>query len=116
MTLPKATRPAVADATNGPRDFDQLARTIDPTNTLKPDQPQAPDNAGESDLDYFLKRPNVNTRTRLPFPNEFPPGVIDAGRVAFVHVFLVSRDPKTNAPGTRARGIFYSDDNDGGRA
>jgi hypothetical protein len=78
--------------------------------------PFAPDNRAESDYDYFAARPNVSARTRLPFDGEFPPGVIDAGRGAFVHVFLASRDPVTNAPGTRARAIFYADSSDGGSA
>jgi hypothetical protein len=80
-----------------------------------PIPPNMADTAGQSDYDYFVAHPNVSTRTRLPFPDEFPAGVIDAGRIAFVHVFLASRDPVTNAPGTRARAIFYSDD-DGGSA
>jgi hypothetical protein len=46
----------------------------------------------------------------LPFPDEFPAGVLEPGRGAFVHVLLVTRDPKTNAPATRARAIFYADD------
>jgi hypothetical protein len=87
----------------------------EPESISQPDQLQAPpDDTGESDLAFFTKRPGVNTRTRLPFAGEFPPGVLEPGRGAFVHVFLASRDPKTNAPGTRARAIFYADD--GGRA
>jgi hypothetical protein len=111
---PKRMRPAAADAANGPR-VDQLARTIDPTNNPKPAELQAPDDAGESDLAFFRRRPHVNVRTRLPFENEFPPGVIDADRVAFVHVVTI-RDPLTNEPTTRGRGIFYADSSDGGSA
>jgi hypothetical protein len=72
------------------------------------------DDRGEDDETFFRRRPNLNARIRLPFKNEFPPGLIDAGRIAFVHVFTI-RDPVTNEPTTRARGIFYSDD-DGGSA
>jgi hypothetical protein len=117
MNRHKTMKPAAAGATTGLQGINRLATTtIDPNNNLSASEAQAPpDNAGESDFDFFAARPNVNTRTRLPFPGEFPAGVIDAGRVAFVHVFLASRDPVTNAPGTRARGIFYAD-NDGGRA
>jgi hypothetical protein len=73
------------------------------------------DNAGESDLEYFSRRPNVSTRTRLPFPGEFPLGLIDADRVAFVHVVTL-RDPVTNEPTTRGRGVFFADSSNGGRA
>ena len=71
--------------------------------------PNMVDNASEDDETFFRRRPNVNARTRLPFENEFPPGVLEPGRGAFVHVLLVTRDPKTNAPATRARAIFYTD-------
>ena len=39
--IQKTKRPAAADATNGPRDPDQLAREIGPTNNLKPAELQA---------------------------------------------------------------------------
>jgi hypothetical protein len=68
-----------------------------------------PDNTGESDLKYFTARPSVNERVRLPFPNEFPPDEIDAERVAFVLVVTL-RDPVTNEPTTRGRGVFYADE------
>jgi hypothetical protein len=35
----------------------------------------APDDRAESDLDFFLARPNVSTRIRLAFENEPPPGL-----------------------------------------
>jgi len=75
--------------------------------------PSMVDNAGEDDLSYFTARPSVNERTRLPFPGEFPAALLRLG--AFVHVLLVTRDPLTNEPRTRARAIFYSD-SDGGTA
>ena len=75
---------------------------------MKHAPPNMADNTGEDDLTFFSRRPHVSTRTRLPFPNEFPPGVIDAARVAFVHVVTI-RDPVTNEPTTRGRGVFYSD-------
>jgi hypothetical protein len=71
------------------------------------------DNAGESDLEFFSRRPSVNERVRLPFAGEFAPEPLRPG--AFVHVLLVTRDSKTNEPRTRARAIFYSDI-DGGNA
>jgi hypothetical protein len=94
---------------------EQLAGELNHSNNRTVDAPQAPpDNRGESDELFFSRRPSINERTRLPFPNEFAPGVLEPGRGAFVHVLLVTRDPKTNAPGTRARAILYSDM--GGRA
>jgi hypothetical protein len=74
--------------------------------------PFAPDDRAESDLDFFTARPNVDSRIRLPFADEFPDEVLKPG--AFIHVLLI-RDPLTNEPRTRARAIFYSDI-EGGRA
>jgi hypothetical protein len=69
------------------------------------------DTAGEDDLAYFTARPNINERTRLPIDGEFPAALLRPG--AFVHVRLLTRDPLTNEPRTRARAIFYSDLNGG---
>jgi hypothetical protein len=66
-----------------------------------------PDDSGEDDLEFFTKRPSVNSRIRLPIDGEFPAALLRPG--AFVHVLLVTRDPKTNEPRQRARAIFYSD-------
>jgi hypothetical protein len=77
------------------------------SNTTKPAGPQAPAAAGQSDYDFFVAHPDVNTRIRLPFENEFPAGVLEPGRTAFVYV-TIERDRAGN-PGTRARAIFYSD-------
>jgi hypothetical protein len=115
---PKTPKPAPARHGKPVSKVEQLGGRLYPSNNPNATRPQAPplpDDSGESDLEYFTARPHVSTRTRLPFPGEFPLGVIDAERIAFVHVFLASRDPVTNAPGTRARGIFYAD-NKGGRA
>jgi hypothetical protein len=70
------------------------------------------DCTGEDDLEFFTARPDVDSRVRLPFENEFGPELLRPG--AFVHVLLI-RDPLTNEPRTRARAIFYSDI-DGGHA
>jgi hypothetical protein len=72
-----------------------------------------PDDSGEDDLEFFSRRPNVNSRVRLPIDGEFPAALLRPG--AFVHVKLLTRDPLTNEPRTRARAIFYSDI-DGGTA
>jgi len=71
-----------------------------------------PDDSGEDDLAFFSRRPTINSRIRLPFKDEFPE-LLKPG--AFVHVLLVTRDPVTHEPRTRARAIFYSDI-DGGSA
>jgi hypothetical protein len=122
-TAALAGRPASRSKNKHQRSVDSEAQSpskernanFSPAAELRP----APDDRGESDFDYFASRPHVDARVRLPFENEFPPGVLEPGRGepgrgVFVHVFLVSRDPVTNAPGTRARAIVYTDD--GGRA
>jgi hypothetical protein len=112
----KTPKPANGLSAEPAPNVEQLGRPLNPSDTPSPDEPQAPDISGEDDLTFFSRRPRVNTRTRLPFANEFPPGVIDAGRIAFVHVVTL-RDPLTNEPTTRGRGVFYADSSDeGGRA
>jgi hypothetical protein len=101
MALKEKGRPAGGDPIPNAVCLDE------PESISQPDQLQAPDDVGESDFDFFLARPGVDTRTRLPFPDELPPGTIESGRGAFVHVFLATRDPKTNSPAIRARAIFY---------
>jgi hypothetical protein len=118
MSFTKCAGPVVtANDGEAQRDHQLGSEKISLTNTPAATKPQAPPllahTAGESDLAYFTARPGISTRTRLPFPNEFPPGVLEPSRVAFVHVLLVTRDPKTNAPATRARAIFYADNRGG---
>ena len=79
---------------------------------MKHAPPPMPDDAGEDDLAFFSRRPNVNSRIRLPIDGEFPPELLRPG--AFVHVLLI-RDPLTGEPRTRGRALFYSD-LEGGRA
>jgi hypothetical protein len=104
MNPSKRTKPATAETVGRLRGID-LARQPDPSNTLTAPKSQAPpcptDDAGESDLTFFSRRPDVNTRTRLPFPNEFPAGVLEPGRCAFVRV-LIERDAD-GRPKRRAR-------------
>jgi hypothetical protein len=114
MAFTKCAGPAHPCEDDGEARRDRLGSKISSPNTPSPAQLQAPDDRGESDLDFFVARPSHNERVRLPFPNEFPPGVLEPGRGAFIHVYLASRDPVTNAPGIRARAIIYSDE--GGRA
>jgi hypothetical protein len=112
MASPKTAKPAREVSAEPVSKIEQLGSGLDQSNTPSPAQLQAPDDAGESDLEYFNARPNVDARVRLPFPNEFAPELLKPG--AFVHVLLI-RDPLTNEPRTRARAIFYSDI-DGGSA
>jgi hypothetical protein len=95
------------DLQNGPQRIDhQLgSSSIDPAHTPSKCENQAPDDRAESDLEFFTARPNVDSRVRLPFENEFDE-LLAPG--AFVHVVLV-RDPETGEPRTRGRAVFYSD-------
>jgi hypothetical protein len=104
----KRMRPAAADAANGPR-VDQLARTIDPTNNPKPAELQAPDDAGESDLAFFIKRPDARHRIRSAFENEFPDEFLKqrGGRTAVV-IVAIERDA-AGRPTTRGRGLVFPD-------
>jgi hypothetical protein len=117
MASPDTAKPAREVSAEPVSNVEQLGSGLNQSNTPNASKPQAaPDDHGEDDLTFFSRRPNVNTRTRLPIAGEFPPGVIDARRVAFVHVVTL-RDPLTNQPTTRGRGVFYADSSDeGGRA
>jgi hypothetical protein len=111
--IQKTKRPADAAASAGPREIDQLAREIDPSNSPKPDQLQAPllaDTVGESDLAYFRRRPNISSRKRLAFEGEPPAGVLERDEydnVAFINVRLV-RDA-AGKPATILREIVYGE-------
>ena len=101
-------RPAAADATNGPRDPDQLAREIGPTNNPKPAELQAPDISGEDDLTFFRRRPGISSRKRLAFENEPLPGLLERDdNVAFVSV-RVKRDA-AGLPATIFRAAIYGE-------
>jgi hypothetical protein len=108
MAALHTAKPATARHGEPVSKIEQLGSGLAQSNTLKPDHPQAPDDAGGDDLTFFSRRPNVCTRTRLPFEDEFPAGVIDIARVPFVHVVTL-RDPLTNEPTTRGRGVFYAE-------
>jgi len=97
--IQKKRRPPDAASSGGPRIDRKLNNGQ--INTPKPARPQAPDDAGESDLDYFTARPSANVRVRLPFPNEFAPGVLDPGRAAYVRI-AIERDAY-GQPKRRAR-------------
>jgi hypothetical protein len=95
MISQKKTKPAIAQTMNGPRDSSSLGSGLDQSNTPSLGQPQAPlppDNRGESDWEYFRARPGVATRTRLPFPREYPDDFLEyGGGAAFLHI-AVTRD------------------------
>jgi hypothetical protein len=66
------------------------------------------DDVAESDLEYFRRRPNVDSRKRLAFDNEPPPGVLERDeydRIAFISVRL-ERDA-AGKPATILREIAY---------
>ncbi len=76
-----------------------------------------PDAAGWSDYNYFVAHPDINGRIRLPFANEIAPEhevapqvapelMGQGARRAFIHVSTIRNSD--GSPGTRARGIFYS--------
>jgi hypothetical protein len=92
------TRPATVATADRSLRIERLGSRLDPPNTPNAAPPQAPDDRGESDYAFFLARPGVNTRIRLPFPNEF---VLEPGRGAVVTV-LIERDD-AGQPKRRAR-------------
>jgi hypothetical protein len=101
----KTPKPATARHGEPVSNGEWLGGPLNRPDTPKASEPQAPDNRGESDLEYFNARPNVDERVRLPFANEFAPELLKPG--AFVHVLLIRNSD--GSPGTRARAIFYSD-------
>ena len=65
------------------------------------------DNTGENDLEFFRRRPGVDSRKRLAFENEPPPGLASRSydNVAFISVRLL-RDA-AGQPATILREIAY---------
>jgi hypothetical protein len=80
--------------------------------------PPMVDDCGEDDFAYFRRRPDVSSRLRLPFPDEFPADVIELARGrsmargAMVVIVVIDRDSAGN-PTTRGRGISFSDIEEG---
>jgi hypothetical protein len=70
--------------------------------------PFAADDTGESDFDYFIRRPCARHRIRSAFPGEFPRRLLKEGngRPAVV-IVAIERDPVTNEPTTRGRGLVF---------
>jgi hypothetical protein len=104
---PKTTEPATTGV-DGLRDFDQLARTINPNNNPSASTSQAPPgNRVESDFDFFRAHPNAQIRNRLPFPGEFAPAILaeGGGRDCFVRA-IVERN-SAGEPTRRARWLLF---------
>jgi hypothetical protein len=78
---------------------------------MKHAPPSIFDCAGESDLEFFRRRPDVNERVRLPFENEYPVCVLLPGRPAFVRL-EIDRDAHGQPRRVRRRLRFCQ----GGRA
>jgi hypothetical protein len=103
----KTVRPAAADATNGPRDPDQLAREINPSNDTSARTSQAPNaDRVESDFEYFRRHPTARIRNRLAFPGEFSAEILaeGGGLDCFVRA-IVERKP--GRPIRRARWLLF---------
>jgi hypothetical protein len=104
------TKAAAAGATTDLQGIDKLATTtIDPTTTLSATKSQASslaDDRGEDDATFFSRRPDVNSRKRLCFEGEPPPGLLEPDdSVAFISVRL-ERDA-AGWPATITREIAY---------
>ena len=114
MQPPKTARPARELNAEPALNSEQLAGELNHSNNRMVDAPQAaPDNSGESDFDYFTRRPHARHRIRAPFPREFPPEFLthrDGGTP--VITVVIERDAR-GRPTRRGRGICFID---GGRA
>jgi hypothetical protein len=106
MASPDTAKPATARHGEPVSKAEWLGGPLDPSNTPNAGGPQAPpDDCGEDDETFFRRRPNVNTRTRLPIDGEFPPGVLEPGRGAFVRI-LIERDADGHLK-RRARRVLH---------
>jgi hypothetical protein len=106
---PKTARPAREVSAEPALNSERLGSELDQSNTLKPDQPQAPDISGESDFAFFSARPLARTRIRSAFNGEFPRKLLKPGngRPAVVIVGMLRDD--TGRPTTRIRSIVFPD-------
>jgi hypothetical protein len=104
----KTPRPAPALHGEPISNGEQLGSGLDQSNTPKASEPQAPpDDTGESDFDFFAKRPLARHRIRSAFPNEFPDELLKpgGGRPAVV-IVAIERDAD-GRPTTRGRGLVF---------
>ena len=93
MASPDTAKPASGLSAGPVSKIEQVGTELVPSNTPKPAELQAPDISGESDYAFFSRRPGIDSRIRLPFPDEFPVCVLLPGRPAFVRVWMIQRDP-----------------------
>jgi hypothetical protein len=108
MAFAKTAKPASASHAEPVSKSEQLGSGLDPTNNPKPVRPQAPDSSGEDDLAFFTRRPGVNSRKRLAFDDEPPPGLLERDDiVAFISV-RVKRDA-AGKPATILRAAVYGE-------
>lgn len=112
MASTKCVGPAHPSEDDGEARRDLLGSNS--SNTPSLDQLQAPDISGESDFDYFTRRPHARHRIRSAFAGEFPRKLLKQGngRPAVV-IVAIERDPVTGEPTTRGRGLIFPE---GGRA
>jgi hypothetical protein len=61
----------------------------------------------DDDRAYFAAHPDNNERLRLPFPDEFPPCVLEPGGFAFVRITVIKRDVATGRPTRVARSLRF---------
>jgi hypothetical protein len=107
---PKTARPArELSAEPALNNYEQLGGPLDPSNNPNAAGPQAPDNSGESDFNYFSARPLARTRIRSAFNDEFPRKLLKpgGGRPAVV-IVGIQRD-NAGRPTTRVRSIVFPD-------
>jgi hypothetical protein len=66
------------------------------------------DNTGESDLEFFARRPEARHRFRLPLPDEFSTAILSEARIQargeVLVLVVIDRDAR-GRPSTRARGL-----------
>jgi hypothetical protein len=106
--IQKTKRPADVAASAGPREIDQLAREINPTNSPKPDELQAADDTGESDHDFFVARPHARHRMiRAAFTGEFPRKILKQGRGHQAVVIVAIERDADGRPTRRARSLVF---------
>jgi hypothetical protein len=105
----RTAKPAPARCEEPVSNVEQLGSGLDQSNTPKASEPQAPDDAGESDHDYFRRRPEARHRFRLPLPDEFPAAILSEARIQargceVLVLVVIDRDAR-GRPATRARGL-----------
>jgi hypothetical protein len=111
MASPDTTKPASGLSAEPVSGSVRLGSRIDPTINPSGSISQAPypaDTAGESDLEYFRRRPNVDSRNRVAFDGEPPEALRDfEAEIAFIRIKL-KRDAD-GKPATIRREIVFGE-------